>query len=361
MKKILFLLALVPLLYLGCSTGPDCDALVPCDLIVPGISGNPKDVIPAIDGPIMISGDPAYVEDDHLVLGVIIDGEARAYPHSILDHHEIINDEINGQIFTVSYCPLTGTGIVFDRYVAGRSTTFGVSGLLYDHNLILYDRATESLWSQMRLDCIQGGLKGTPQKVLEVIETTWKTWKELNGNVTLVVSDKKSDIEGKCILEPCYRGPYTDNNYPYGNYRTSDILLGFPLTFDDPRLNRKDRIHGVIVTGKTKAYPFKAFIGKRVINDWVNSLPIVVLVDQPRNLIMSFSRVVGTDTLTFQDPGSNFPFTFKDEGTGSTWNLLTGTAVEGTMMGERLERTLSYNAYWFAWGAFWRGAEIYGQ
>jgi len=76
---------------------------------------------------------------------------------------------------------------------------------------------------------------------------------------------------------------------------------------------------------------------------------------------MSFSRVVGTDTLTFQDPGSNFPFTFKDEGTGSTWNLLTGTAVEGTMKGERLERTLSYNAYWFAWGAFWRGAEIYGQ
>ncbi|MCH7761576.1 DUF3179 domain-containing protein, partial [candidate division TA06 bacterium] len=80
MKKLLFLMGLLPLLFIGCSTGPDCDALVPCELIVPGIPGNPKDVIPAIDGPVMISGDPAYVEDDHLVLGVIMDGEARAYP-----------------------------------------------------------------------------------------------------------------------------------------------------------------------------------------------------------------------------------------------------------------------------------------
>ena len=93
-----------------------------------------------------------------LVVGIVIDGHARAYPHKILDWHEIINDKIGNTAFAITYCPLTGTALGWDRTVNGTETTFGVSGLLYNTNLIPYDRLTGSYWSQMLSKSIRGSL-----------------------------------------------------------------------------------------------------------------------------------------------------------------------------------------------------------
>ena len=124
------------------------DATIPRDELVPG--GPPRDGIPAIDRPQFVKpSEVNFLRDEDRVLSVKIDNEVRAYPLRILNWHEIVNDQIGDQAVGVTYCPLSGAGIVFDRRVNGRKPSFGVSGLLYQSDLVMYDRDTESLWPQL--------------------------------------------------------------------------------------------------------------------------------------------------------------------------------------------------------------------
>ena len=112
--------------------------------------GPDKDGIPSIDSPVFIDqSDAGFLEDDDPVIGIEIDGTARAYPISILNWHEVVNDSIDDTYFTITFCPLCGTGIAFNSNVDGEVLEFGVSGLLYNSDVLLYDRKTESLWSQI--------------------------------------------------------------------------------------------------------------------------------------------------------------------------------------------------------------------
>jgi len=295
------------------------------------------------------AGQVNYLRNDDLVLGIVVDGKPRAYPHPILDWHEIVNERSGGRPFTISYCPLTGTGIAVDGTIAGQEVTFGVSGLLYNNNLIMYDRKTSSHWPQMLLQAAQGRLKGTPLPVIrDLIETSWGTWKTLFPT-TQVLSDQTG-----------FNRPY--GVYPYGDYKTNHNNLLFPLTRDDKRLPRKARVHGVIDGAKTKVYPFSAFSQGTVLNDQFAGTPIVVVAYPVGNLILSYERRVDDQELTFRlaTSATSFPFNLVDEQTNSTWTVL-GEAITGPLSGKKLTRTLSYNAYWFAWGAFYPGALIHGQ
>lgn len=324
-------------------------------LVSPVYDGGPgKDGIPALENPEMIAASQAsYLKDTDLVIGFVDGGEARAYPHAILDWHEIINDAVAGKKVALTYCPLTGTGIAYNRVVNNGETTFGVSGLLYENNLIPYDRATNSNWSQMLMKCVNGQLIGYGADVIPVIETSWSTWKKMFPG-TLVVSTNTG-----------YSRSY--DRYPYLNigsdYRTDHDFILFPIGFDDRRLQRKDRVHGVIVNGRTKAYPFKSFEGqKTVVNDVVNGQPLVVVASGPDNLILSYLRTVLGTELEFQvvlDSADIYPFNLLSDD-GTTWSVL-GEAISGPRSGERLVPTLSYNSYWFAWGTFFRGADIHEQ
>ena len=122
---------------------------IPAEEILAG--GPPRDGIPALSHPPHASAESAPWSDDTLVIGVAQNSEARAYPLDILIWHELVNDTLGGRPILVSFCPLCGTGIVFDRRIDGSDRTFGVSGLLYRSDLLLYDRETESLWSQITL------------------------------------------------------------------------------------------------------------------------------------------------------------------------------------------------------------------
>ena len=133
--------------------------LIPVGEVFDGGPG--KDGIPALSNPQLVaSSEVSFLGDGDLVIGVVIGGVARAYPHVILDWHEIINDQVGGEAYSLTYCPLTGSGIGWDRALSANATTFGVSGKLYNSNLIPYDRETDSYWSQMKLQCVFGPNKG---------------------------------------------------------------------------------------------------------------------------------------------------------------------------------------------------------
>ena len=144
---------------------------IPYEQVYDGGPG--KDGIPALSNPDMVLAEEAtWLSDEDLVIGTLVDGEPKAYPHIMLDWHEIINDQSGDQVYTINYCPLTGTGMNWKRNINGSINTFGVSGLLYNSNLILYDRDTDSNWSQMQAESVHGRYIGRSAELLPLIETT---------------------------------------------------------------------------------------------------------------------------------------------------------------------------------------------
>ena len=129
--------------------------LIPSGEVQDGGPG--KDGIPSIDQPQFNTSEAVdFPSENDLIVGMVNDGIAKAYPHPILDWHEIVNDNIGDKAVALTYCPLTGTAIAWNRTINGETTTFGVSGKLYNSNLIPYDRATDSYWSQAKLECVNG-------------------------------------------------------------------------------------------------------------------------------------------------------------------------------------------------------------
>jgi len=326
-------------------TEPDADGewLIPVEQVRDGGPG--KDGIPALtEPPFVTPGQADYIGADDLVLGVVINGEARAYPHPILDWHEIINDDIGGTKISITYCPLTGTGIGYDPHINGQVTTFGVSGLLYNSNLIPYDRATNSNWSQMFMKSVNGDLIGTTIEIIPLIETRWDTWQAMFPS-TKVVSTQTGYTRSYGI-------------YPYSDYRNSDFLL-FPVANDDGRLPRKERVHGIIAGGGTRVYRIESFGDSvTVYNDSFSALSLVIAGSRALNFATAYDRRLpdGT-TLTFTPIQNSLPVIMIDN-EGTVWNVL-GNAVSGPRTGSRLNPVSSYTAYWFAWGAFFPGAEIF--
>ncbi|MDX2443933.1 MAG: DUF3179 domain-containing (seleno)protein [Bacteroidales bacterium] len=217
--------------------------LIPSNEVFNGGPG--KDGIPALLNPELGSlSNINYLENDDLVLGFVLNNEARAYPHKILNWHEIINDKIQGKDIIVTYCPLTGTGIGWNQFLHEKSSTFGVSGLLYNSNLIPYDRETDSYWSQIRLECVKGSRKGEKIENIQLVETTWNTWVKMFPDTKVVSSNTG------------YSRNYT--RYPYGDYKSSNDLI-FPVSIDDERLHPKEVVHGIILNNKAKIYRYEHF------------------------------------------------------------------------------------------------------
>lgn len=172
------------------STDGGSSCPVPSSRLVDGGPG--RDGIPALTNPRRVSaasGD-AFLCTDSLVLGVAFGGEARAYPHNVFWWHEIVNDVVGGRPIVLSYCPLTGSGMAYDPVIGGQTLNFGVSGLLFDNNLVLFDRASDSLWSQMRVEGICGRFARTVPVLLPVAQSTWAAWKALHPETTVVSFDQ---------------------------------------------------------------------------------------------------------------------------------------------------------------------------
>ncbi|MEM7656398.1 MAG: DUF3179 domain-containing protein [Bacteroidota bacterium] len=352
MKLLLPSFLALSLCFLACQETPPTPGpnewAIPISEVRDGGPG--KDGIPSIDEPefVSIADASTFLLDSDLVVGVKQGDTYRAYPHIMLDWHEIVNDELDDAYWSVVYCPLTGSATGWDRELDGNITTFGVSGLLYNTNIIPYDRESDSNWSQMIQEAVNGSRLGQKPNTFQVFETTWGEWKGMFPTTTVL-----SENTG-------FNRPY--GSYPYGGYLTNEQLL-FPISNEDDRRHPKDRVLGLLIGDEVKGFPIAEMRQDSAeavvaIQDEFSGVSVVVVGSESRNFAAAFQRRLADGTLLdFEAVQEGGAIVLRDQ-EGNEWNVF-GEAVSGPRQGQQLVWQESFLAYWLAWGAFYPGASLY--
>jgi hypothetical protein len=233
---------------------------------------------------------------------------------------------------------------VYSREIGGQTYTFGVSGKLIRNVLVMYDRQTRSLWSQLLGEAVEGELKGTKLEYLPSWLTTWEEWKTRYPNTLALVKG--------------YSGVYD----PYSTYYASDQAGVIGEEYADDRLPTKQFVVGLALDGEAVAYPFSVLSLQPVVNDQVGDRPVLVVFDEDTATGVVFDREREDQTLTFTlpDPEPD-ALTLTDAETGSTWDGLTGRATDGPLAGEQLTRLRSTASFWFGWKDFYPDTRVYGE
>lgn len=258
--------------------------------------------IPAIINPEFVSVESAdsWIQDDELVLAMSYKGVKRVYPLQILVWHEIVNDFIAEDPILVTYCPLCGSGIAYERSLDGDAVNFGTSGKLYNSNLVMYDEKTDTYWTQIDGKAIIGELTGMELKELSIDTVVWRAWKSSHPD-SEVLSKNTGFIRSY-------------GNDPYGSYYEDSFLI-FPVEHEDDRIHPKTVIFGIEVDESYKAYRESDLISLGVIEDTVNNLNLKIERDD-----------VGVVKVTNLDSG---------------------------------EEIVKERDFWFAWYAFHPNTELY--
>ena len=256
-----------------------------------------KDGIPSIDEPEFDDG--GNVEPKDPVFGVEIDGEARAYPQDILAQHEIANDTVGGKNVAVTYCPLTGTAIGYER----GGTTFGVSGALVNSNLIMYDRATETRYPQILGVGTDGANEGESLREFDVTWTTWERWRDQHPDSPVLSRD--------VAVRNYDRDPYGGYNPKTGYYESDSLSFSV--------MNRDDRHH-----------PKKVFMAAR---------------DADEAVAFDKDRLRDEGELSIETENGEYVATYEEP--------LDTASIERD--GEPLT---TFDAMWFAWAAFYPDTHV---
>lgn len=258
----------------------DVKASVPTSQIV--AAGPLKDGIPAIDNPKFVTANQAtkFVKDQTYGILVTASNQSKFYPINILTWHLIVNDTFNGTPIVVTYDPLSFSTIVFERIVNSTKYDFGTSGKLFQSNLVMYDRQTDSYWSQLLAKAIAGDLTDFQLKIYPSSIVQFNTIKSIPG--LQVLSN-----------ETGYDRDYQAD--PYQEYQANDEIL-FPISNLDQRLPAKTKIYAVTVNGKQKAYVYNHLISSKTLLDNFNDLNLRIDVDQ-------YNRIKVTDSLQNQYQG----------------------------------------------------------
>lgn len=296
-----------------------------------------RDAIPPIDDPRYSDGaDNECLSDDDIVLGYVgDDGTALAYPHKILNFHEIVNDTIDGRPVLVSYCPLCRSGIVYDRRLGDRELTFGNTSALYENDLVMLDRQTGSYWWQVAGQAIVGPMTGESLSVLPSTTTTWGQWRELHPDTAVLSRDTG------------YPRDYDRDPFLGYGERVNAGQTPFPVSedvLDDSRLDPATLVVGVDVEDVARGYP----VGERssVYHDTIGTDPIVVFADGESSGGAAFYPRVDGEALRFEARDG----IFVDTATGSEWDL-SGRAIDGPLRGQTLNPVASRSTFWFAFVA----------
>jgi hypothetical protein len=360
--------------------GASTDRETTGDLPLPETSfrrASPRDAIPAIVDPafapdwrdVAVSfGDgrtyrPRLAADD-LVLGVELDavregatGEreeqppARAYPLALLNWHEVVNDGYGGPSL-VTYCPVCRSGLVARRRVRREATTFGVSGLLLNENLVLYDEATDSRWSQIRAEAVRGPMAGTPLEVLPSSVTTWSDWRADHADTDVLLPPPRSGtVVGEVRLD--YGFDLVDQR------REAETYLEERLgdDHDDSRLAKRALVLGVATGEASVAYPVSEVAAHGPIEARVGGLPVVVAVHA--GSAVAYDRRVAGETRSFARVEGD-PSVLRAG--GSRWTVASGRALDGPHEGTRLtQANRSPPMFFFAWLAFHPETRVWGR
>lgn len=262
-----------------------------------------QDCIPSIDKPKFETVQEAsWLKDDDRVFALDYKGVSRVYPQRILNWHEIVNDTIGSDPIVVTFCPLCGSAVAYERKVNGVVTEFGVSGKLHDSDLVMYDRFEGNLWQQITGKALVGPAARRNEKLtyIPITTTTWKEW---------LTTHPDSEVLSR---ETGFTRNY--DQYPYGTYEQDDQLL-FGVKNLNKSLQIKTVVYGIEVDGKSKAYPESAFEKRHVIEDKIGDIPL------------RLER--------------------KNSGEIEALNLRTN------------EKIIPIRLFWFAWAAFHPDTELY--
>ncbi len=313
--------------------------LIPLDKIKGG--GPPKDGIPSIDNPIFADiQDSHFMSDSDIIIGLEINGESKAYPLFILVWHEIVNDKVGETPVSVTYCPLCYTNQVFERIIDGQVVEFGTSGKLYNSNLLMYDRLTESYWSQALGMAVKGELSGYQLNLVPFDVITWGDWKTLHPD-TLVMTTDTGHI----------RSYATD---PYGSYYTEPRIM-FPVEYSDDRMHPKEIILGLNQDEIYKAYKQNDIESSIILNDSIGTTPIMLVSLFSQNS-RAFERTLDGQILDFVYVDNKII----DTQSNSEWNY-DGFSISGQHEGQQLKRIPIEPGFWFAWVAFHPETLVFGE
>jgi hypothetical protein len=319
---------------------------------------DPRDAIPPIDNPVFESVTDAGLWLDDREPGVLvrIEGESRFYPLRILTRHEIVNDSFGDVPVAVTYCPLCNTGIAFDRRVDGTVLRFGVSGLLRNSDLVMWDDETTSLWQQITGEAIVGERAG---QRLTPVSSAIVSFGEFAAN---------SPDGTSLSAQTGYTINYGAN--PYVEYSSRSAPYPFFTGELDDRFPALERVVGVSTEEGDKAYPFSVIAPVGAVNDVIGSTPVAILwagdtADALDSASIADGAAVGTgvaydptidgQVLSFSPSDAD---TFVDDATGSTWTV-TGLAIDGPLAGTQLATVVHRNEFWFAWIAFFPDAAVF--
>ncbi|MEM9324383.1 MAG: DUF3179 domain-containing protein [Bacteroidota bacterium] len=286
-----------------------------------------QDGIPSIENPqFILASEVDFLTDRELVIALKVNDDIRIYPQRILDQHEIVNDRVGGVAISLTFCPLTGTAIAFERTVDGAETTLGVSGLLFNNNLILYDRSTNTRWVQMTFEGVNGPFYFDQLDFLPSVEMSWSAMKALYPNARVLSKatgfDKRYANEALSSRTPLDSDP------------------AFPYEPRDDRLPNFQRVLMVRDSSEATVFP---------LDEFERSLDII----SDGQLLLIVHPEVGFMVAYEWQPGLNFaaventPGVIMEDQNGNAYDVF-GEVVEGPDRGFKLEPTLSYMGYWFA-------------
>lgn len=302
----------------------------------------PRTVQPSLnDPPVVAAGDAGHMRDDDVVLGIVEDGEARAYPWWILLMSHVANDAVGGRPVAVLLCNQCSSGMAFDPVVDGRRLTFEVRDI-FNGTSAMRDHQTGTVWSPFLGVAIRGPLKGSTIELLPLWQMTWGAWRELHP--------------GTAVLAPVpgrerWRAASIEHDRIGRNFRETAARW-------DTRLPPTTLVLGVVTPGGQRAYPVARLTeGDGVVNDEVGGVPVVILAHPGRGSYgaVAFSRDVDGRTLTFE-AGANG---VSDVETGSRWSV-EGRATEGPLAGTQLPFVASHVAMWYVWAAHFPDLDIGG-
>jgi hypothetical protein len=266
----------------------------------------------------------ASLRDDEVVIGVVVGGEARAYPVNLMwgPPNEALDDVLGGHAIVATWCPVAHSGAVYERTVDGRRLKIGAVGL-QNGVFVLYDAETGSRWSQVSGRAARGPLAGRALTKAGSVLTTWGAWRRLQPATSV----------------------YVDPALPGRRRFTEETLQRITLAGGGPIVN-EDLVAGVEADGAARAYLVRALAGPRVLADFVGGAPVVVALAADSVTVRAFRRTLDGRTLSLSLEGGG---RMRDAETGSSWDVLTGRAVSGPSTGRSLDGLVVTTALWYAW------------
>lgn len=299
-----------------------------------------QDGIPPLRSPKMIAANEAsYMKDSNIVFGIEVNGDARAYPKRILAWHEMFVDTVGDTPVAGVYCTLCGTVILYKTEHNGVNYQLGTSGFLYRSNKLMYDKATQSLWSTLEGEPVIGPLvdKGIKLDYLSVVTTTWGEWKKRHPN-TSILSLKTGHLRDY------------DEGVAYKDYFATDDLM-FTIPKIDKSLKNKDEILSIRLPGVSDeilAISSKFLKKNPIYHSKIEAVDFTVFTDKTG--AHRVYKSVGSKFLNYDGDS-----TAEDEN-GNVWTLHEEHMVNQNE--ETLERFPSHNAFWFGYKAAFPEAKL---